>query len=126
MWLMLLGCSEPIWYPTVPTDAPTADTSADTSADTGSVLDTGEDTDTLPCSVDGGASVNQTISNGANVEVAVLWRAIDCSEYEYHTLLPGQEVVQQTYAGHVWVARDLSGAYIDHTDADGGLWEVTP
>ena len=91
--------------------------------------DTGEAV-TLPCSSDGGAEATLTVTNDSGVAVDIYWRDGLCEEHTYQLLAPGDRHTQGTFTGHVWVARELTGAraLVDFTvveDAPEASWSIT-
>lgn len=100
--LLVLGCSEPTYYP--------RPLHVGDGPDTG-VVDTGPDDtgDALPCSVQGGAPVTLTVRNETAEAGTMWWRAFDCEELPYSPVISGSEITQETFAGHVWVLRNAVG-----------------
>jgi hypothetical protein len=116
--ILLTGCTEGTWYPEVWTEDVFPDTSPP---------DTGEDG--LPCTpLEGpwppGTLVAQNLTPD---RVEVFWRGADCTEATFGTVEPGAELRElSTGGGYVWVARETSGAYVDHlvTVEGPNLWEI--
>ena len=118
--LFSLACTEAIWYPHAPSGVPPVgdDTGADTSGG-----------DSLPCSPSTATpAADLAVSNTGNVPLSLYWRDNTCTESWYAEILPGDTYSQPTYEGHVWVARTLEGAYINHviTPTGSSTWEVAP
>jgi hypothetical protein len=140
MSLLLTACTEPTWYPGLPssvafdtagggsgaTDSGGGDVGGgDGGGDVGGGGDSGGED--LPCSTDGGAAANLTIDVQDPLSVILYWRDVNCDEWSYGAVPPYTPRVQGTYMGHAWVLRDAVGNYLDHTVVTEAnqVWPVT-
>ncbi|QDS89299.1 Prolyl tripeptidyl peptidase precursor [Rosistilla ulvae] len=54
----------------------------------------------------GGEAIRLRIVNQTALPIQCVWFATDASQRKYQSIVPGNEIVQPTYAGHVWSLRD--------------------
>ncbi len=54
----------------------------------------------------GGEAIRLRIVNQTALPIQCYWMATDASQREYQTVVPGNEITQPTYAGHIWSLRD--------------------
>ncbi|QDV13203.1 Prolyl tripeptidyl peptidase precursor [Rosistilla oblonga] len=54
----------------------------------------------------GGEAIRLRIVNQTALPIQCYWLATDASQRKYQTVVPGNEIAQPTYAGHVWSLRD--------------------
>lgn len=137
--MLLSACTEPTWYPGLPSgvSADTASPSDSGGADGGGTEDGGSEDgggsgdgggEELPCSQPAGAAATLTIDIQADLGLILYWRDEACDEWSYGVVPPYVPREQGTYVGHAWVLRDaVTGAHHDHRviDETNELWEVS-
>ncbi len=119
--LLLAACTEPTWYPGLPSgveyDTGSGDGGADGGADGGTDGGAGDGGDSggeqLPCSTNGGAAAELSIELPGPISAFLYWRDPDCTEWSYGALPAYTVYVQQTYVGHSWAIRDSLGNLVD-------------
>lgn len=139
--LFATSCTEPTWYPGLPSDlalddsgattddsGPPTDDSGSPTDDSGTPTDDTDDTGKqLPCSGAGSTAATLTIEITKDVGAILWWRDQNCKEYSYGVVPLYVPREQGTYLTHAWVLRDAVGNYIDHrvVDETDEQWELT-
>lgn len=68
--------------------------------------------DPQACSETWDTAIKVEFRNLSGGDITVDWINYDCAEVRYHTLHPGQAVVQYTYASHPWQIRSSDGDHL--------------
>ena len=78
----------------------------------------------------GGEETEITLRNTSRAKVDVFWVDGEGNRRKFHTLAPGESVIQHTFAGHTWLFTDSDGkplaAYVAIAGSGTANWDGTP